>query len=63
MDQQKKSVSSEKMMMIWVGVGIALAIAFIVIGSVFFGLKPGPSGSTNSNSEPIDASQYAPSGY
>lgn len=45
---------------VWIAVGIGLAVAFIVIGSVFFGLKPGPSSSTQSNYEPIDASQYAP---
>lgn len=48
------------MVYVWMAVGIALAVAFIVIGSVFFGLKPGPSTTTNSNYEPIDASQYAP---
>jgi hypothetical protein len=63
MEQQKKPLSPEQMTYIWIGVGIALAIAFIVIGSVFFDLKPGPSESSNSASEPIDASQYAPSDY
>ncbi len=41
------------MMMVWIVVGIILAVAFIVIGSVFFGLKPGPSNSTESNTEQI----------
>lgn len=41
-------------------IGIVLAIAFIVIGSVFFGLKPGPSTPTNS-ADTIDPSLYAPS--
>ena len=61
MEQTKKSLSPEQMTYVWIGVGIVLAIAFIVIGSVFFGLKTGPSvGSENSNYEPIDASQYTP---
>lgn len=63
MEKAKKSLSPEKMMMVWMGVGIVLAVAFIVIGSVFFGLKPGPSATTNSSYEPVDSSQYAPSGY
>ncbi len=62
MEQRKKSLSPEQMTYVWIAVGIALAIAFIVIGSVFFGLKPGPSNSTEPNYEPIDSSQYAPSG-
>jgi hypothetical protein len=61
MDQTKNFLSPEQMTYVWIGVGIALAIAFIVIGSVFFGLKPGPSEPLNSASEPIDALQYAPS--
>ncbi|MBI4599804.1 hypothetical protein HY732_02685, partial [Candidatus Uhrbacteria bacterium] len=52
--------SPEQMTSVWIGVGIAIAVAFIVIGSVFFGLKPRPSSSAESNYESIDASQYAP---
>ena len=63
MEKTKKSLSQEQMTYVWIAVGIGLSIAFIVIGSVFFGLKPGPSSSTESNYEPIDASQYAPSDY
>jgi|GEM_PF-2893417 len=65
MGQEKKSIPPEKMVYVWMGVGILLAIAFIVIGSVFFGLKPGPSSSESTNSpssEQIDPSLYAPSG-
>ena len=62
MEQSKKSLSPEQMTYVWIAVGVALAIAFIVIGSVFFGLKPGPSTSSDSNSEQIDPSLYAPSG-
>ncbi|MEK7123234.1 MAG: hypothetical protein AAB855_05270 [Patescibacteria group bacterium] len=47
MDQVKKDLSPEQMSYIWIAVGIGLAIAFIVIGSVFFGLKPGPEPTTN----------------
>jgi len=60
--EQKKSIPSEKMVYVWVGVGIVGAILLIVIGSVFFGLKPEPSRSTG-NSEKIDPSLYAPSDY
>lgn len=63
MEQTKKSISPEKMVYVWMAIGIALAVAFIVIGSAFFGLKPGSLAPTNSSYEPIDASQYAPSGY
>lgn len=62
MEQQKKSISPEKMAYIWMGVGILLAIAFIVIGSVFFGLKPGPTTTDGSSPDQIDPSLYAPSG-
>lgn len=63
MEQAKKSIPPEKMVYVWMGVGIVLAIAFIVIGSVFFGLKPGPSNTAESGEEQIDPSLYAPSGY
>ncbi|MBI2483782.1 hypothetical protein HYV71_01185 [Candidatus Uhrbacteria bacterium] len=61
MEQKKTSMSPEKMVYVWIGVGILLAIAFIVIGSVFFDLKPGPTASDSTSSDQIDPSLYAPS--
>lgn len=62
MEQEKKSTPSINPGMIGIIIGIVIAIAFIVIGSMFFGLKPGSSNPTNT-SDTIDPSQYAPSGY
>jgi hypothetical protein len=65
MEQQKKPLSPEQMAYVWIAVGIALAIAFIVIGSVFFGLKPGPTNTNTAgtNTEEVNPSLYAPSDY
>lgn len=59
MEEQKKPSNPPNYAMIGIVIGIVLAIAFIVIGSVFFGLKLGPSTPTNS-SDTIDPSLYAP---
>ncbi|MEK7648645.1 MAG: hypothetical protein AAB400_01870 [Patescibacteria group bacterium] len=59
MDQVQQPAKQQNYGMIGLVIGIVLAIAFIVIGSVFFGLKPGPSTPTNS-SDTIDPSLYAP---
>ncbi len=58
----KKSIPPEKLGMIGIIIGIVLALAFIVIGSIFFDLKPGTSTPSDSQSEQIDPSLYAPSG-
>ncbi|MBI4273057.1 hypothetical protein HY621_04370 [Candidatus Uhrbacteria bacterium] len=63
MEEQKKSISPKNLSVIGIVIGIVLAIAFVVIGSVFFGLKPGPSNPTNTSSDTIDPSLYRPSGY
>lgn len=63
MEQQMQHTQSKKQPnygMISLVIGIILSIAFIVIGSVFFGLKPGPSASSDSSNK-IDSSLYAPS--
>ena len=63
MEEQKKSISPKNLSFIGIVIGVVLAIAFIVIGSLFFGLKPGPSSPTDTSSDTIDPSLYAPSGY
>ncbi len=60
MDQAQQPAKQPNYGMIGMIIGIVLAIAFIVIGSVFFDLKPGPSTSSNST-DTIDPSLYAPS--
>jgi len=60
MDQTQQSAKQPNYGMIGIVIGIVLAIAFIVIGSVFFDLKSGPSTSSNST-DTIDPSLYAPS--
>jgi len=60
MDQAQQSAKQPNYGMIGIVVGIVLAIAFIVIGSIFFDLKPGPSTPSNST-DTIDTSLYAPS--
>jgi len=54
---QKKSIPPEKLTMIGIIAGLVLALIFIIIGSMFFGLKAGPSNSSTT----IDSSQYRPS--
>lgn len=60
--ETKKSIPPEKLGTTGIIIGIVLALAFIVIGSVFFGLKQGVAPSSDSQSEQIDPSLYAPSG-
>lgn len=61
MDKQKKPMDPAKLMIGGIIVGIVGAILFVVIGSVFFGLKAGPSQSNSSDQ--IDPSLYRPSDY
>lgn len=63
MEPEKKLKPPMNYGLIGIIIGIVLAIAFIVIGSMFFGLKPGPSNPAANTSDTIDPSLYAPSGY